>query len=518
MQRAALGADREQVLSVRRLSKAFPGTLALDQVSLGFAPGEVHGLVGHNGSGKSTLIKILAGCLDPEPGAEITVKGERLASGSPGASFQAGCRFVHQDLGLVDGLSVADNMALVGGWSTRLGTIRGRAARARATEALALLGIDVDPGRPVGELPPAMRTSIAVARALLPDERARTAVLVLDEPTATLPLPEAEELHALIRRVAAQGIGVLFVSHRLEEVLDLTDRVTVLRNGREIFTRPARDLSQQELVTAMLGFELEHVLAPQRDPSGAGPAAPVLEVEGLSSALLVDVGFTVRAGRIVGVAGIEGSGRDELLPTVFGARPRRAGAIRVEGEVIGGAGPRASIDAGIAYVPADREHLAALPGLSARENITIADLAPLCRAGRVRRSAESREVGEWFDRLAVRPAGAQEASFEAFSGGNRQKLVLARALRCHPKVLLLEEPSQGVDVGAQALLHQQIVDFAATGRGVLLSSSDTDELARLCHQVLVVRRGRIVAELRDEQVHDAAISHALLADAEGMAA
>lgn len=501
-------------LRIRDLSKAFPGTLALDQVSLEIEAGEIHALVGHNGSGKSTLIKILAGCELPDTGSSIAVNGQSLQPGSPRDSFLAGCRFVHQDLGLVDALSIADNISMVSGWSTRAGTIRSGATRRQAEAALQTVELDLGPDLLVGELSPAHRTGVAVARALQPDERAATAVLVLDEPTATLPLPEVETLHRLIRTVAGNGVAVLFVSHRLDEVLGLADRITVFRNGRNVTTRAADELSHSELVTAMLGFDLEHVVTPPEESSAGERSQPVLEVRDLDSHVLRGIDLDLHPGQIVGIAGIEGSGRDDLFPALFGAAERHRGTVKLEGEPIRGFGPRASLRAGIAYVPADREHLASLPGLSARENVTVADLPSLSRGGSVRRGAEKEEVRVWFDRLDVRPQNGVESRFESFSGGNRQKLVLARALRCKPKVLLLEEPSQGVDVGAQARLHQEIIDFAEAGGGVLVSSSDADELARLCHRVIVIRAGRIVSELRQERISDTSISHALFAGSE----
>ncbi|MBS1895075.1 MAG: sugar ABC transporter ATP-binding protein [Actinobacteria bacterium] len=508
------GTGAETALSIRNLSKAFPGTLALDRVSLDIRPGEIHALVGHNGSGKSTLIKILSGTETPDPGSEITVKGKALPASSPHESFLAGCRFVHQDLGLVDAFSVADNISLVGGWSTRMATIQNAKTRRRAVDALATLGLAIDPDRLVSELSPAQRTGVAVARALQHDDRAETALLVLDEPTATLPLAEVEKLHELIRTVAAQGVAVLFVSHRLEEVLELSNRVTVFRNGKNVFTRPTGELSHADIVTAMLGFELKQVVAPAADERKERSAGPIFEVAGLSSHVLRNINFELYAGEIVGIAGIEGSGRDDLFPALFGALERHGGTVSVRGATIEEIGPRASIRAGISYVPADREHLASLPGLSARENVTVADLPSITRAGAVRRGAEKAEVNAWFERLDVRPSNALEASFESFSGGNRQKLVLARALRCDPAVMLLEEPSQGVDVGAQARLHREIIDFAERGGGVLVSSADAEELSRLCGRVMVIRGGQIVAELRSDQISDSSISHALFAGTE----
>lgn len=507
-------ADGAPVLLAENVSKTFGSTQALDRVRLDLKAGEIHALVGHNGSGKSMLIKVLAGCETSDSGSRVSVGGRPLTSGSPQASFLAGCRFVHQALGLIETFSITDNIALVGGWRTRLGTIRAGAARERTVEALSLLGLDLDPDQPVGELSPAQRTGVAVARALQADVRADTAVLVLDEPTATLPLPEVETLHRLIRTVAERGIAVLFVSHRLNEVLEISDRITVFRNGRHVVTRSTHQTTHADVVTAMLGYELEQVTAPTPRAGGAQDTAPVLAVERLSSHVLQDISFSIARGQIVGVAGIEGSGRDDLLPAVFGSEERGGGAVKVRGVTLADTGPRGSLRAGLFYVPAERERFAALPGLLARENITLADLGSISRGGRVHRRAEREEAEAWFERLDVRPPKATEALFESFSGGNRQKLVFARALRCDPAVLLLEEPSQGVDVGAQAMLHREILSFAERGGGVLVSSSDGEELARLCHRVLVIRGGRIIADLDHRRVSDAAISHALFAEVE----
>ncbi len=507
-----------KALEVANLSKAFPGVLALDRVSLEVEPGEIHALVGHNGSGKSTMIKILAGCEMPEKGAEIRIGGATLSLGSPHSSYAAGCRFVHQDLGLIESMSIADNICLTGGWETTLATIHPKAALRRAAAALDAIGLDVDPARPVGELSAAAQTGVAVARALLPEEGAEISLLVLDEPTATLPMNEVENLLEVVRTAAGRGVGILYVSHRLGEVIDLADRVTVLRDGREIVTLPARDLTQTDLATAMLGFELEHVptLGEVKDVT-AGESTP-LKVDGLAAGVLREVSFEVRSREIVGVAGIDGSGRDQLLPAIFGSLPRRGGSVRVSGASLSGRNPRESIRSGLTYVPADREHHAALPTLPARENVTVANLGPVSRHGGMRLRAERKDVARWFDRLDVRPADAFEEPFESFSGGNQQKLVLARALRCDPTVLLLEEPSQGVDVGAQARLHVEINDFAEAGGAVLVSSSDADELARLCQRVLVFQFGRIVAELSRAALSGPSISHALLTGSDEAAA
>lgn len=481
-------------LTVRGVAKTFTGTRALAGVDLELRGGEVHALLGANGCGKSTLVKILSGYQDADPGSEVTVAGKPLALASPRASFGAGLRFVHQDLALVDDLSVTDNVLLTGGWPTRLGAIARRQARAEVQEALRRLGADVSPDALVRTLSPAMRTIVAVARAVRrsPDDGDIVA-LVLDEPTATLPQHEVAVLAGVIREVARQGTAVMIISHHLQEALDLADVVTVLRDGRVVLTASSDDLTRGAVVAAMMG---EEYIEQQREATSKPSDRVVLECHRLGSSTFTDVSLQVRAGEIVGIAGLEGSGRDDLLPVLFGASPRHAGSVQVERTHLSSDDLRGAIDLGLAYVPADRARLAALPELTARENLTVSSLSGLSRRGVVDRSEERTATVDWFARVGVRPPTAYEQRLGDFSGGNQQKIVLARCLRQGPKVLLLDEPTQGIDVAAQASLHALLAAAAGhEGIGILISSSDEEELASLCHRVLVMRHGRVVEEL-----------------------
>lgn len=502
-------------LEILGLGKTFPGTVALRDVDLAVMGGEIHALVGQNGSGKSTLVKVLSGYVKPDPGAEIKVGGRPLAAGSTHASFLAGCRFVHQDLGLVDSLSVADNLSLTGGWPTRVGTVLERGSRRRARRALQALGLEVDPAAPVGSLAPASRTGVAVARALVPDPRSAISLLVLDEPTATLPQAEIAHLLEVVRSVARQGIGVLFVSHHLDEVIDLAACVTVLRAGRKVATRKGSGLTRRELIVDMVGEEVESVVAPP--PADEAGKDPVLEVSDLVAGAAAGVSFAAYPGEVLGVAGITGSGKEDVLAAVFGAIERSAGAVLVGEEPLPAGSPRSALGRGVAFLPGDRDRRATIAGLNARENMTLASVSGLFRRGRIGRR-EREQAKLWFERLDIRPAGAVEAPIEAFSGGNRQKIVLARLLGCEPRVLLLDEPTQGIDVSAQARLHREILGFAERGAAVVVSSSDSEELVSICGRVIVMRDGSAVAELRGEQVAAPRISRAMLGPATEVAA
>ena len=492
-------------VTVRGVAKTFPGTRALAGVDLDLRPGEVHALLGANGCGKSTLVKILSGYQDADPGSEVTVAGDQLVLGSPRASLAAGLRFVHQNLALVDDLSVTDNVLLTGGWPTHLGAIARRQARAEVEEALARLGADVSPDALVRTLTPAVRTIVAVARAVRqsPDDGDIVA-LVLDEPTATLPQHEVAVLASVIREVARQGTAVMIISHHLQEALDLADVVTVLRDGRVVMNARSDGLTRGDVVAAMMG---EEYIEQQREAAAAPSDRLVIACDRLGSSTFTDVSLQVRAGEIVGVAGLEGSGRDDLLPVIFGGSPRHGGSVRVEDVDLDPGDVQGSIQRGLAYVPADRAWLAALPELTARENLTVSSLSGLARRGVVNRSAERTATSDWFARVGVRPPTAYEQRLGDFSGGNQQKIILARCLRQRPKVLLLDEPTQGIDVAAQASLHALLAEAAERdGIGILVSSSDEEELASLCHRVLVMRHGRLVDELAGNDLTPTAIA------------
>ncbi len=496
-------------LSATQVAKTFGGTRALADFDLQIEPGEIHALVGENGSGKSTFIKVLAGYHTPDDGAEVSVGGSALKFGSPDSAYERGCRFVHQDLGLIDDRSVLDNLCLNGGFPTRLGTIRAREVRAHAAELLEKVGLAVDPAARVGDLSPATKTGVAVARALRSDPRRPTHLLVLDEPTATMPDDEVEHLLTVVRRVAAGGIGVLYVSHRLDEIFRLCDRVTVLRDGHKVASGSTTDFTRSTLVNALVGTEFEDIHR-DVDESDLGKGIARLEVRGLRAASIQQLNLTVEAGTVTGIAGITGSGREKALGAIFGAVDREAGVVSVDGAPIAHARPADAIRRGVAYLPPDRKTLGGILDKTARENLSLLDLTPFWHLFRLRRKPEVREAATWFSRLSVRPADGMERPLSTFSGGNQQKILFAKWLRINPSVLLLDEPTQGVDIGAKAALHHQLLDVARDGGTVLVSSTDVEELAAICTRVVVMRNGRIAADLTGEALNQGAITRACL--------
>ena len=477
------------VLSVRGLSKTFVSTRALDNVDFDLRAGEIHALVGQNGCGKSTLIKVLAGFHRPDPGVEITLGGAAIDLSSTADAHRAGLRFVHQDLGLVGTLSTVENLMLGRRLSTaRGGRIRWDAERRDAERRMKDLGYGFDVDRPVAALGAAERTGVAIARALWDWEAAR--VLVVDEPTASLPREEVAVLFAALQRVRAAGLGVIYVSHRLDEIFAIGDRVTVLRDGVRVGTWDVDAIDQDGLVRSMIGDEK---LRPPHDQSVEQTGEVALAVTGLNGTVVEDVDLRVRRGEVVGIAGLTGSGREELLPLIFGVASR-TGDVRLDGRSVP-ANPRRAMRAGLALVPADRRGEGAILEMPVRENFGLTDLRRFAtHFGFLSRRREVKEVTEWIRRLDVRPP-LPAALFGALSGGNQQKVVLAKWLRRQPAVLLLDEPSQGVDVGAKAVIHALAREVAADGACVVIASSDDSELCDTSDRVLVMRDGHVVAEV-----------------------
>ena len=495
-------------LQVRALTKTFAGGRALNEVDMDLAAGEVHALLGENGSGKSTLIKILSGYHRPDPGAQVQIGGQPLAFGSALASYAVGARFVHQDLGLVEASSISDNLAFGPGFPTSFATIRSGRTRQRAVQALEGVDLDLDPDAMISSLSPAQKTGVAVARALMVDGDAVVRLLVLDEPTARLPEHEVEHLLTLVRSVARRGVGVLYVTHRLDEVFQIASQATILRDGHKVASVAVQGLERDVLLQHLLGAALERPHRLQAHPVTS--AASVLTVTGLHSEALHDVSFTVHPGEIVGIAGITGSGREALCGTLFGARRRDAGEVSVGAVPIRGNRPDAAMQAGVAYVPAERKILGAFLDLSAGENIGIANLGAFWRWPLLRRQRETDAAQRWFVRFAIRPLGALHQPLSAFSGGNQQKVVFSKWFQRAPVLFLLDEPTQGVDVGAKAELHTALFEAAREGAGIVISSSDVDELTTVCDRVLVLRSGRVVAELSGAGVNPHAMSRAAL--------
>ena len=503
------------LLRIEHLTKVFPGQVALDDVDLTIDAGTTHALIGQNGSGKSTLIKILAGYHQPTGDAATATyygndpAGEPLQLGDGRAAERDGVRFVHQDLGLVEGLTTVENLALGNGFTTRYGKISWRSDVVRARRALAAIGFEsVDVKLPVGALAPAQKTGVALARALLGWEH-NAHLLVLDEPTASLPASDVEHLFEAIRRLKARGVAILYVSHHLDEVFEIADVVTVLRDGRRVTTDRVDGLDHDRLIELMIGHKIV------QGRSGAGPAGDdvLLEVDGLHGGNLHGVDLRVRAGEVVGVAGITGSGREDLVPLLTGQRPSTAGTVSIVGTETRNYSPGDVLRAGGAFVAADRKGLGVFPLLSVVDNTTICDVGRNARRGRLDRRSELADAGFWIDRLSVK-AASPAAPIATLSGGNQQKVLFARGLRLDPRVVLLDEPTQGIDVGAKEEIHSLIDEAANGGDAVVVASTDTDELVRVATRVIVLRGGVVVAELSGDDIHAASIERAQLAISE----
>lgn len=503
-------------LALRGLSKDFAGLPALQGVDMTIAPGEIRALVGANGSGKSTLIKILTGYYRPTSVELLTVGGVDVSGGSTQESYASGCRAVHQALALVENQSIADNFALGAGYPTRSGTISRRRLGQQVEAALDRVGLThLDPSTVVSQLPMASRTGVALARALRRDDESPARLVILDEPTATLPEDEVQLLLDMVLRIAESGIGVLYVSHRLDELQSIASTVTVLRDGQVMLDRAWGSTSRGDLATAMLGQDVVGVTH-DVTASASEQVPAVLAATDVRSAGLKSVSLEARPGEIVGVAGITGSGREVLMPVLFGATDR-SGTVSVGGSPVPASRPDISVRRGLAYVPADRAQSAVLHGLTTAENFVISDVRRFWRFPAIRRGEERREVRSWFARLGVRPSHAAGLPLDLLSGGNQQKVVVGRNLRTDPRVLLLDEPTQGVDVHARADIHREIVTAAEQGMAVLISSTDVDELAALCDRVVVLRDGRVATVLHRPDVTKSSIQGASLAHPTGSA-
>ncbi|MEU3980505.1 sugar ABC transporter ATP-binding protein [Streptomyces sp. NPDC026672] len=483
-------------LALSGLSKTFGATAALRDVELTVGAGEIHALLGHNGSGKSTLIKILAGFHAPDTPVGCSTPDGTFPMGDHAAAREAGLRFVHQDLGLVDTLDTVDNLALDGAYVRRRGgLVNWRACRRRAQDLLADLGYELPVRQPVGRLTPGQRTGVAIARALQ-DGGGPVRLLVLDEPTAAMPASDAERLFEVLAGLRDRGVGILLVTHHLDEVFAMADRVTVLRDGRVVSTGPTDELSPHSLVEMMVGSE-SAVAESRRATSHTQPGPVALSVSGLECDGVANVSFDVRRGEIVGIAGIDGSGRSELLEAVAGNR-RRTGRVAIASNAVAGNRPHAARRAGLGFVPANRPRHSLFPSHDVASNITAPGLSGYLRAGLVSRSAELTAADNWVERLGIKPSDPR-ALIRSLSGGNQQKAVIARWLAREPEVLVLSEPTQGVDIAARESIYDGIQLAARTG-AVLIGSSDSAELARICDRVLVMHRGAVTAELSGSEL------------------
>jgi len=509
---------RQAALQVTDVSKTYPGTRALDGVSIEIAPGEIHALLGGNGSGKSTLIKILAGIVRADRGT-ITCGPTSTAAATmtPALARRAGLRFVHQDPGVFPELTVAENLSIGRGFTTGpLWRIRWRQVNAWARSVDDRFGIGAAPETLVRDLSPARRTMVAIARALQDQDDAdadAAAVLVLDEPTATLAEREVQILHDALRRYAAVGQTIVYVSHRLDEVLGVADRVSVLRDGRLVATEPAAALDQRTVIQMILGREVPVATTVPAQAATKRPSAPAVEWRGVVGGPLRGVDLAVAPGEIVGVAGLLGSGRTELLRSAFGAFAPDAGSVAIDGRPVRLASPSDAMDEGVAYVPENRSADAAFADLAVRVNLSAAQVPLYWQGMWLRRGAERADAADSIERYGIATDDDRRA-LATLSGGNQQKVVLARWLRRAPRVLLLDEPTQGVDVGARIEIHGLIRDAAAKGSAIVIVSSDFVELAALADRVVALTGGRVTAELRQPDVDPHRLTELIYAAAE----
>jgi len=478
------------IIEFEAVTKRFPGVIALADVTFGIARGECHALVGENGAGKSTLGKIAAGIYRPDAG-RVVVDGRPVRFGGPLDAVRAGIGIVHQELAYCPNLSVAENLCL-GRLPSRAGVLcRGELAD-RAVGMLGRIGADIDPQLPMGLLSTAQVQLVQIAAAVGTGAR----VLILDEPTSSLSAGESDRLARLLEQLRDDGTTIVYVSHRLEEVFRLADRITVLRDGRHVATLERTRTSPPELVRLMIGRPLEEYF-PQHLREPPGPER--LAVEGFSSpGRFEDVSLAVHAGEVVGLAGLVGSGRSELAAAIFGLDPRATGRVRVEGRPVSIRDPRHAIALGIGYLPEDRKTQGLVLSLGGRANISLPSLKRLAIAGFVRQRRERELAAEYFERLRVR-APDMDVPTLTLSGGNQQKIALAKWLASRCRVLIMDEPTRGVDIGAKAEIHALIDQLAAAGAGVLLISSELPEVLNLSTRIVVLRRGRVAGEMPRRQ-------------------
>lgn len=492
------------LLRIEGISKTYEGVRALRDVSFDLRAGEVHALVGENGAGKSTLIKIITGATQPDQGT-ILVRNRPVDDLSPRRAKELGIAAIYQQPALFSALSVAENLALGLEEQSFWRRVNWRARRSRAQKLLQRVRATISPEAEAATLSMPEQQLVEIARAIGADAR----VLIMDEPTASLSDRETENLYAVIRQLREQGVGIIYISHRLEELSKIADQVTVLRDGQVIETRSMAGITREELIRLMVGRELATVF-----PKRAGaPGDVALELRNLccAAAGVRDVNLTVRSGEIVGLAGLVGSGRTELARTIFGLTPPDSGEIRIKGKPVQIGSPADAITCGLAYVPEDRRRHGVIPELPISANATLAILSRLSRRGSMDFAEETRIASEYLRRLRIK-APSLYTSVGTLSGGNQQKVALSRWLATNPSVLILDEPTQGIDIGAKAEIHALIGDLAAQGMAVLMISSELPEILGMSDRIAVMHEGRIAgvvdrAEATQEKILNLALGH-----------
>ncbi|GAB4161873.1 MAG: sugar ABC transporter ATP-binding protein [Planctomycetota bacterium] len=484
---------RAPLLEVCGISKAFGGVQALADVSLSLHAGETLAVIGENGAGKSTLMKILGGIHRPDAGT-VRIDGERVEFADPASSMRKGIALIHQELNLCENLTVS--AALYLGKELRIGPfLRSAEMSARTRDALAPVGLDVDPEQPLEDLSQGQKQLLEIGRALLGNAR----ILIMDEPTSSLTQQETDRLFDVVRALAGRGVGVIYISHRLAEVVEIADRVAALRDGRNAGELARGEIDHDRMVSLMVGRAIEAGIRAPVDPG-----AVLLDVRGLRTRRFPSAAndFSIRAGEVVGIAGLLGSGRSEILTALFGAEPAIGGSIAIAGRELRGHGPAEAARAGLVLVPEDRKVQGLVLEMNVRENLSLPTLRS--RGVFVDSRYERDLARSSIERLSIATPGPEQA-LAALSGGNQQKVVLGKWLAAGPRVLMLDEPTRGIDVGARAEIYERLRDLARAGLGILFVSSELEEILKLADRVLVVHEGRIAGRLRAEEMTEEAI-------------
>jgi ribose transport system ATP-binding protein len=484
-------------LEVRNISKTFPGVKALDRVNLEVRRGEVLALAGENGAGKSTLMKILTGVYAPDPGGSILIDGKETALRDNNHARALGIGIIYQELSVVENLSVAENIFLAKEPLGRLGLIDRARMRNGAREILKTIDLDLDPATRVSELSVGQQQMIEIAKAISDQSQ----VIIMDEPTASLSHHETRTLMELIKKLRQKGISIIYISHRLEEVFELADRITVLRDGSTVDTSPAASVTRESLVRKMVDRELSELYAA---PVSHATAEPVLQVRNLTlratrsaDARIRDVSFTLHRGEVLGIAGLVGSGRTEIMEMIFGMRPC-TGQIAVDGKPVSIRNPHDAIEHGIGFVTEDRKAQGLVLGMSVRENFSLTHLARYSPFQFLQRAKEDESCRQFVRTLGVKTTTIEQKVVN-LSGGNQQKIVIAKWVALNPKVLIVDEPTRGIDIGAKAEVHALLTRLAARGIGIIVISSDLLEVLAVSDRILVVREGRLNGELSREE-------------------
>lgn len=478
----------EAVLKMQNISKSFPGVKALDDVHLNVYAGEVMALLGENGAGKSTLMKILSGVYKKDAGS-IIYKGQEIEVSSPAESTRMGIAIIHQELNLIDHMKVYENVYLGREITNSLGILNKSEMIKNTKRVLDKLNIDIDPNDKVGSLSIAQQQMVEIAKALLVDAN----IIILDEPTDTLTDKEADILFSIVNELKEQKIGIVFISHKLDEIFKICDRVTVLRDGKFIDERLVSEIDEDLIIKMMVGRDLEEQY-PHIDVEGK----EMLRLENLKNKYIDDVSFTINSGEIVGISGLVGAGRTELAKTIYGAYKLDSGSIYLDGEALNIKSPKDALDKGIVYVSEDRKGESLIISMCVTENITLSALNKFIKKIAISNSKEKKAANDYVERIRIKTPNLKQ-KVKNLSGGNQQKVAIAKSLLTEPKLLILDEPTRGIDVGARREIYEILNDIKKENKAIMIISSDMQEILGVCDRIVVMNDGRKKAELTREE-------------------